>query len=100
MINELAHKLLGVSCVDDNMQIIEIINIIYKSISKRIICKAAISDAPVTIDDFKDVSKSILNKYFKVLEYLGILMPILDKNVEKLKLTAVGKDIAEILNCN
>jgi hypothetical protein len=100
MINELAHKLLGISDVDDNMQILEIINIIYKSISKMIICKAAIIDTPITFDDFKDVSKSILNKHFKVLEFLGILMPILDKNVEKLKLTAVGKDIAEILNCN
>jgi len=76
---------LELSNIDDNGQILEIINLIYiqKYISKIIIYKAAILNTAVTIDDFKDVNKYTVDKYFKVLKYLGIIMQICDKNVKR-----------------
>ena len=72
MPNRLANKLLELSNIDDNGQILEIINLIYRSISKIIICKAAILNTDVTIDDFKDVNEPAVKKCFNILQYLEV----------------------------
>jgi hypothetical protein len=76
MPNRLANKLLELSNIDDNGQILEIINLIYRSISKIIICKAAILNTTITIDDFKDVNEPAVKKCFNILRYLAFLMSI------------------------
>jgi hypothetical protein len=100
MPSRLANKLLELSYIDNNGQIIEIINLIYRSISKIIICKAAILNTAVTIDDFKDVNEPAVKKCFNILKYLEVSLCQYAIKMQKSELTAVGKDMAEIFNCS
>ncbi len=100
MIPEIANTLLETASIEDNDRILEISNLISSDTSRKIIAKASSPSSPITIDEFKDVNKITMDRYLHVLENVGILMSIGDKNVRKLKITTVGRDIARILGSN
>ena len=98
MISELATDLLESSSIDDNEQILEIRNLICGNISRRIINKATNSYIPITFDDFKDVNKTTIIRYLNLLENMGILKPVWDKNIKKFTITTSGSHIAKTLH--
>ncbi len=101
MISELATDLLESSSIDDNEQILEIRNLICGNISRRIMNKAANSYIPITFYDFKDVNKTTIIRYLNLLENMGILKPVWDKNIKKFTITTlavISKNITLICN--
>ena len=102
MISELNADFLDLSSFstkeDINERILEIWNLIKGNISRRIISKAATNlPIPITIDDFKDVNKAIITRYFTLLENVDILKKDEDKDVNKFTITLTGLVIAKAL---
>jgi|ERR687890_366402 DNA-binding PadR family transcriptional regulator len=99
MISELANDLLESSSIDDNERILEIRNLICGSISRKIIGKAANSYLPISSEDFKEVNKATMIRYLNLLENMGILKPVWDKNIKRFTITPSGSHIAKTLFC-
>jgi predicted AAA+ superfamily ATPase len=101
MISELATDLLKSSSAENNERILEIRNLICGNISRKIIYKAAANSyIPISPDDFKDVNKATIIRYLNLLENMGILRQVWDKNVKKFTITSSGNHVAKILICN
>lgn len=93
----LSNKLLESSSIEDNDRVREICNLLSTDISKRIIYKAVSLNRPLSADEVKDANRITISRYLHILENIGIIIPVLEGNSIKFKITPVGIDFAEKL---
>jgi hypothetical protein len=97
LIANLSIELLENSSIKDNDRAREFFNLLSTDISKSIISKAIYLNRPLSADEVKDANKITIKRYLHILENVGILLAVSDKNSIKFEITPVGKEIAEKL---